>query len=59
MSAIAMLPPDNQLTDVTERSLCAHSEPEQINLGDSQRSDDLWPWVLLPDGRLELAADAA
>jgi hypothetical protein len=60
MSATLTLPRDNKVTLTEMRPTRA-----QIEFGDnvpepsSRYEDELWPWVQLPDGRLELVADAA
>jgi len=60
MSASLTLPPENQVMMAEEWPIDSKMEPAPQDAPKPARFDDeLWPWVQLPDGRLELVADAA
>jgi hypothetical protein len=59
MSASVMLRSDNEKTAAKERPTNAPTEFERVASESPRFDDELWPWVQLPDGRLELVADAA
>jgi hypothetical protein len=64
MSALILLPPDLRPTPPPERSLrqpndARHGERRDEAVRSGRSDDELWPWVLLPDGALELSADVA
>jgi hypothetical protein len=60
MSTSALLSPENKIKTAAVRPTSVSVEPEPADSSESLRfEDELWPWVQLPDGRLELVADAA